>query len=271
MLRRALFRIIILLITMGLSLCAPIFAAKTVHSTKTHHQKVAAQTHTHKTKPTQHQKKLTSHQTKSHHSKAISHHHHHPTTTALQNNPQDYAPVNNKNLATNIIPTSSTNNQDLVNGGFNQQMSARLASSRDAVCANAQAQVGKPYQWGVEDPNTGFDCSGLSQFVYAQEGIQIPRTALEQYQSLQPVKHLQEGDLVFFRTHPHSRKVSHVGIYVGDGYFVHSPRTGESIRMSRLSDSYWHQHYAGARRVLTKQTVANTVALNKITNSNENS
>ena len=140
--------------------------------------------------------------------------------------------------------------------GFDAEVNQRLMDYRSSVCAIAEAQLGKPYRFGLESPASGFDCSGLSQFVYAREGIEIPRTALEQYHSLAPVQHLQEGDLVFFRTRAHSRLVSHVGIYIGEGYFVHSPRTGEHIRVDRLADPYWHQRYAGARRVLTASKLA---------------
>ncbi len=224
-------------------------SAKTKVTVKKTHKKKAVAKKPVKTKSKRHHSKVSSHAPKSKPVVALSH-------------PQDYmSHAQNQTLAANLTQMSSANNQDFINGGFNQQIKARLIGYQSSVCANAQAQIGKSYQWGVEDPETGFDCSGLSQFVYAEEGIQIPRTALEQYHTLQPVKHLQEGDLVFFRTHPHSRQVSHVGIYVGDGYFVHAPRTGETIRMSNLSDPYWKKNYAGARRVLTNTRVANTVAL----------
>lgn len=183
---------------------------------------------------------------------------------AVAGGPQDYFSSSSKNnFADSLAQNNSHINEDLMNGGFNQMIKARILNYQTSICANAQAQIGKPYAWGGEDPDSGFDCSGLSQFVYAEEGIQIPRTALDQFHTLKPVKSLQEGDLVFFRTHDHSRLISHVGIYIGDGYFVHSPRTGETIRVSRLDDPYWHQHYAGARRVLTPHVVSRNVALSK--------
>ena len=225
-------------------------SAKTKTGVKKTHKKSAATKKSVKTKSSHHHSKASSHEPKP------------VPVPAVNNNPQDYMThAQTQTLAANLTQISSANNQDFINGGFNQQIKVRLVGYQSSVCANAQAQIGKAYQWGVEDPETGFDCSGLSQFVYAEEGIQIPRTAAEQYHSLQPVKNLQEGDLVFFRTHNNSRKISHVGIYVGDGYFVHAPRTGETIRMSSLSDPYWKKNYAGARRVLTNNTIANTVAL----------
>lgn len=154
-----------------------------------------------------------------------------------------------------VIPIQQNNSQDLAANNFNNELHQRLNLDRTMACETAKAQIGTPYQWGKEEPDGGFDCSGLIQFVYQQEGITIPRTALEQYHSLMPVKHLQEGDLVFFRTDPPSRRVSHVGIYIGDGYFVDAPRTGESVRVDRLDNSYWESVYAGARRVLTPKKV----------------
>lgn len=119
---------------------------------------------------------------------------------------------------------------------------------QDSVCSNAESELGKRYLWGGTSPHSGFDCSGFSQYVYKKEGIEIPRTALAQYNSLTPIRNPEPGDLVFFRTHGHS--VSHVGIYLGDGYFIHSPRTGEAIRVDKLTSNYWKERYAGARRAV---------------------
>lgn len=268
MLRRGLNRIMVGLALLGLGLGAPIFAATPKASsqtqTKAHHHTQARSKKSHKphhiTKQSKNSKSTkTQIAHKSHHPRVNSHSHSQVATRAT--NPQDYALRNKQNFENDFAVDNNFNNQDFVNGGFDQEIDSRLNSDRSLVSANAEAQVGKPYQWGVENPDSGFDCSGLSQFVYAKEGIEIPRTAAEQYQNLPPVKNLQQGDLVFFRTLAHSSMVSHVGIYIGDGYFVHSPRTGETIRISRLSDSYWRDHYAGARRVLTKATVEKTIAL----------
>ena len=134
---------------------------------------------------------------------------------------------------------------------LNLNFSNRMSLGQNAVCSTAKSELGRPYVWGGDTPHDGFDCSGFSQYVYGKEGVKIPRTALEQYASLTPVKHLQNGDLVFFRTFGH--RVSHVGIYLGNGYFIHSPRTGERIRIDNIEDPYWRERYAGARRVLTNQ------------------
>ncbi len=124
-----------------------------------------------------------------------------------------------------------------------------LSKDQNAVCSNAEAELGTPYVWGGTSPNRGFDCSGFSQYVFKKEGISIPRTALEQYDSLSPVNTPEPGDLVFF--HTHGQHVSHVGIYLGDGYFIHSPGQGQHVRVDSLDSGYWETHYAGARRALS--------------------
>lgn len=93
----------------------------------------------------------------------------------------------------------------------------------------ALSQLGKPYVYGAEGPNT-FDCSGLVQFVYAQVGIRLPRVATDQAHSGRAVSRseLQPGDLVLFRRN------CHIGIYLGGGYFVHAPRTGDVVKISEL-------------------------------------
>ena len=115
--------------------------------------------------------------------------------------------------------------------------------------ARAAAQlVGAPYHFGGADLQ-GFDCSGLAVYVYARAaGVEIPRTANAQQAAAQPVSEeaLSPGDLVFFRIH--SRHVNHVGIYTGDGRFVHAPRSGEVVSYGNLTTGYYHKHFAGAGR-----------------------
>lgn len=113
----------------------------------------------------------------------------------------------------------------------------------------ARKQQGKLYCWGGSNPNTGFDCSGLTQYAFKQgAGVNLPRTAAEQYRSAIKVRHTeaQKGDLVFFRTR--GKRVSHVGIYLGEDKFIHAPRAGKSITTSRLS-GYWKQRLVGFGRV----------------------
>ncbi len=120
-------------------------------------------------------------------------------------------------------------------------------------------QVGKPYRWGGTSPSTGFDCSGLVYYAYKDlMRIKMPRTANEMYhlRDAAPVPRgdLESGDLVFFRITKRGA-ADHVGVYLGNGRFIQSPRTGEDIQISDLADNYWQDHYVGARRVMTPQTI----------------
>jgi len=117
-----------------------------------------------------------------------------------------------------------------------------------AMAALAVSLVGTPYQFGGADA-AGFDCSGLALYVHARMGIAIPRTAREQQQTAHPVglAALAPGDLIFFRMR--SRRVDHVGVYVGDGRFVHAPRAGGAVAYGELGDSgYYRTRVAGAGR-----------------------
>lgn len=119
----------------------------------------------------------------------------------------------------------------------------------DRVVWNAKKQQGKMYRWGGTSPVTGFDCSGLTQYAFKQGAqVRIPRTAAEQYKAaLQiPRQQAQKGDLVFFNTR--GKRVSHVGIYLGDNRFVHAPRTGKAITTSKLQ-GYWEKHLTGFGRI----------------------
>ena len=113
----------------------------------------------------------------------------------------------------------------------------------------AISQLGTAYQWGGTSKKQGFDCSGLTSFVYKKADINIPRTARDQYAFTQRIarSQLQPGDLIFFKIR--SRKIDHVGIYIGDNRFIHAPRTGEHVTFARLNNTYWRKHFAGAGRV----------------------
>ncbi|VYT90279.1 peptidoglycan endopeptidase [Metakosakonia massiliensis] len=120
-------------------------------------------------------------------------------------------------------------------------------------------QVGKPYVWGGVDPDQGFDCSGLVFYAYNKIlAAKLPRTANEMYHyrraKVVSNHDLRRGDLLFF--HIHSQAIAdHMGVYLGDGRFIESPRTGETIRVSNLADRFWQQHFLGARRILTNETI----------------
>lgn len=118
---------------------------------------------------------------------------------------------------------------------------APSAAAQKAVDA-ALGQVGTPYKWGGQSPSTGFDCSGLAVWAYAQAGVNIPyRSTKAQFANLPKVSrsNLKPGDLVYFR-HP----VGHMGIYIGDGQMVEAPRSGLSVRVRSINRS----DYRGARR-----------------------
>lgn len=112
----------------------------------------------------------------------------------------------------------------------------------------AERFVGIPYRWGGNNVVDGMDCSGFVRAVYNLCGLSIPRTSRDQFKAGDPVHkdNLQDGDLVFFGAS--AEKINHVGIYVGDGKFVHAPRQGEDIRITSVSESYFEKRFMGARR-----------------------
>jgi len=112
--------------------------------------------------------------------------------------------------------------------------------------------IGVPYRRGGNSAENGLDCSGLVKSVYAQTlGMILPRRADQQAAATQKIdkNELQPGDLVFFNTM--RRAFSHVGIYIGEGQFVHAPKPGASVRVDSMAQSYWTRRFDGARRVLT--------------------
>ncbi len=123
--------------------------------------------------------------------------------------------------------------------------------SANAVAFRALSLVGTPYLYGGESPQTGFDCSGFVRFIYRDAlGVVLPRTAQAQ-STFGGILHRREnlalGDLVFFSE---GQTIFHVGLYVGEGRFVHAPRTGKTVQLSSLSAGYWADRFALARRVL---------------------
>ena len=131
-----------------------------------------------------------------------------------------------------------------VSAGMEGLQRKKVAFGQDAA-SMAHQFLGLRYRYGGSSPRTGFDCSGLVMFVYGKLGIQLPHNAAAQYRLglAVPRASLRPGDLVFFNG------LGHVGIYVGRGRFIHSPRSGESVRVESLGASNWHRHYVGARRV----------------------
>jgi len=130
---------------------------------------------------------------------------------------------------------------------------ARAPSSqaeRSEALLQAVLALGTQYRYGGDSPQTGYDCSGLVAHVFEQAwGIRLPHNTQAQSEAGMPVSlaELQPGDLVFYDTQ--HRPYSHVGIYVGDGRFVHAPKTGARVRVESLRSRYWASHFDGARRI----------------------
>jgi len=116
------------------------------------------------------------------------------------------------------------------------------------IVKNALQQIGKPYVFGGNSPN-GFDCSGLVQYSHSLVGVETPRIAIEQFQGAQPVNvsDLRAGDLVFFRLSAYN-KTNHVGIYMGQGFFIHAPSPGKTVSVISLRHPYWRDRISGAGR-----------------------
>lgn len=118
-----------------------------------------------------------------------------------------------------------------------------------ALIATAKQYIGVPYQFGGTTPK-GFDCSGFLQYVFSKHGLSIPRLADEQYNlglRTTSISQLVPGDLVFFTTY--TEGVSHCGIYLGDGQFIHAS-SSRGIRIDKLSDEYWSPRYVGGKHIV---------------------
>lgn len=137
------------------------------------------------------------------------------------------------------------------------QMSAQINIAKDkasdqasSIVLQAMGMLGLPYRYGGASEITGFDCSGLVRHLFEKSVGQIlPRRAVDQARATEVIdrKELQVGDLVFFNTM--RRAFSHVGMYVGDGKFIHAPRAGQSVRIEDMRTAYWQKRFNGARRV----------------------
>lgn len=139
-------------------------------------------------------------------------------------------------------------------GGSNVQTGSRgpgaqelraLEIERQYVVRTAQSMIGKPYRYGGNSPSRGFDCSGLVEYAHRVAGIPVPRTTTQQHSTARPValNDLRPGDLLFFRI---QGKTGHVGIYLGDGRFVHAPSGGKRVSTARLDNVYWKPRLIGA-------------------------
>lgn len=127
---------------------------------------------------------------------------------------------------------------------------AGMAGKAGDVVVGALNMIGVRYRWGGNSPDSGLDCSGFVRYVFQDTlGMSLPRRAEEMSRVGEKVSmsNLKPGDLVFFNTM--RRTFSHVGIYIGDNKFVHSPSTGSTIRVDDLDSGYWEKRFTGARRI----------------------
>jgi cell wall-associated NlpC family hydrolase len=130
------------------------------------------------------------------------------------------------------------------------QLRQRVSQKASDLVVNAMGFLGVPYRRGGNSAESGFDCSGFVRAMFEQTvGLVLPRRAREQADVTQTIDRndLQPGDLVFFNTT--RQKFSHVGIYVGDNKFIHSPKPGERVRVEDMRQAYWERRFNGARRV----------------------
>ena len=117
---------------------------------------------------------------------------------------------------------------------------------RDIIVRFARNMMNKNYAYGGNDPSKGFDCSGLVYYAYKEAGITIPRTSAAQYKKARKIdlKDAKEADVVFFSTY--APGATHVGIYLGNGKFIHSPSEGKKVQMVDMENPYWKNNFYGA-------------------------
>jgi cell wall-associated NlpC family hydrolase len=142
------------------------------------------------------------------------------------------------------------------------QVRQAVTHTASDLVVNALGFLGVPYKRGGNSAETGFDCSGFVKAMYQQTvGLILPRKAEQQAAATQHIDQadLQPGDLVFFNTM--RRAFSHVGIYIGEGKFIHSPKPGAQVRVESMGLSYWSRRFDGARRVQTSATDGTPAAL----------
>ncbi|BAU29205.1 cell wall-associated NlpC family hydrolase [Aneurinibacillus soli] len=123
------------------------------------------------------------------------------------------------------------------------------AASPDHIVSTAKSLIGVPYCWGGTT-TSGFDCSGFVRYVFAKDEVSLPRTAYDMYQQGKPVSRsaLRRGDVVFFKTASYA-PVTHTGVYIGNGKFVHAS-SSKGVSISNVDDRYyWGQRYVGAKRL----------------------
>ncbi len=142
-----------------------------------------------------------------------------------------------------------------------QEVRNDVTDRTTTLVSTAMGFLGVPYRRGGSSAETGFDCSGFVRTIFEQaKGLVLPRRAKEQAAATEVIdkKDLKPGDLVFFNTMRHA--FSHVGIYLGDGKFIHSPRSGSEVRVEDMTGKYWQRRFNGARRVVAEDDAADALA-----------
>lgn len=155
------------------------------------------------------------------------------------------------NIATAQTASFQTNTNFQANDFQANDSQASSTSKASSLIATAKNFIGLPYRFGGTSPTSGFDCSGFMQYVYKKTAnIDLPRTSGSMAQVGEKISrdNLQPGDMVFF-SHSGGR-ISHVGMYIGEGRFIHSPSTGKSISITALNSGYWANKFVTARRVI---------------------
>ena len=161
------------------------------------------------------------------------------------------------NLPAWSSPTEDAPAAGLTERGLVSQIGSQLSVVKDkagdqaaGMVEQAMGLLGVPYRRGGNNENTGFDCSGFVRHLYEKSVGQIlPRRAVDQARATEVIERdeLKPGDLVFFNTM--RRTFSHVGIYLGDGKFIHAPRAGKAVNIDDMRSAYWQKRFNGARRV----------------------
>lgn len=166
-------------------------------------------------------------------------------TQATGLTPTQNATITSATPGVSTLKTEKNGNKTVA---FASEINSNMLTSGSEVVDTAKKYLGTPYVWGGSTPS-GFDCSGLVQYAYAQNGISIPRTSQEQYKVGTAVSQteLQPGDLVFFRGSGGTNSApGHVGMYVGNNQYIQAPKTGDVVKISDLSA---RNDYTGARRI----------------------
>lgn len=156
-----------------------------------------------------------------------------------------------KDIRTGSLTTNSSSSNTSSNSDSGSITVENSSEKVKAIINLAKSKLGCPYVWGAEGPNS-FDCSGFTYYVYKNAGkVTLPRTSREQakYGTYVSKENLKPGDLVFFDSN-YGSNVNHVGIYIGNNEMIHSPRTGDVVKIQKINTNYYTKAYVTARRVL---------------------